>query len=144
MERKDRYYIGLTQLVFPEDVDSLTIELNDLRADTFSTVEGAQRFAERLKELYDSPIRRLRSFWNSRTQKPDFEYIQVYELVCGEIPETAYRALFSVFNSLAKYDEIIASAIVPKYADTMMILPGFHVINTLNHFELKMCVDADF
>ena len=79
-----------------------------------------------------------------RSQKPDFEYIQAYELVWGEIPETAYQALFSVFKPLAKYNEIIASAIVPKYADTMMILPGLHVINLLNHFELKICVDTDF
>ena len=144
MEWKNRYYIGLTQLVFPESVDSLTAELNDLCVNTFGTVEGAQCLAEKLKELYDSSIRMYRSFWNVHTQKPDLEQLQVYKLVAGEISETAYQVISSVFKPLAKYDEVIASQVVPKYHDTIMVLPGLHVINPLNHFELKICVDADF
>lgn len=143
MERKNRYYIGLTQFVFPEDIDSLTTELDDLRVNTFSTVEGAQHLSERLKKLYESPIRMYRPFWNAQTQKPDLEQIPVYKLVAGEISETAYQAISAVFEPLAKYDEIIASTIIPKYCDTVMVLPGLHVINPLNRFELKICLDFD-
>ena len=141
---ENRYYIELTQLVFPESVDSLTAELNDLRVSTFNTVEGAQRLVEKLKELYDSSIRMYRSFWNEQTQKPDIEQIQVYELVAGEISQSAYQVISAVFKPLAKYEEIIAAQVMPKYHDTIMVLPGLHVINPLNRFELKICSDFDF
>jgi len=143
MECKNRYYIRLDEFAFPEDVDSLTAELAELRINTFSTVEGAQRLAEKLKELYDSSIRMYRPFWNSQTQKSDLEKIQVYELVVGEISETAYQAISAVFEPLVKYKEIIASTVMSKYSETMMTLPGLDVINTLNHFELKICIDSD-
>ena len=68
MEWKNRYYIRLTQFVFPESVDSLTAELDDLRVNTFSTVKGAQRLAEKLKELYDSSIRMYRGMCILRNQ----------------------------------------------------------------------------
>lgn len=144
MECKNRYYIRLDQFMFPEDVDSLTTELNDLRINTFHTVEGAQRLTEKLKELYNSSIRMWRSFWNERTQKPDIEQIQVYALVAGEISEAAYQAISTVFKHLAKYDEVIASQVMPKYHDTIMVLPGLHIINPMNHFDLKICIDTDF
>lgn len=144
MECKNRYYIRLNQYVFPEDVDSLTAKLAELCIDTFHTVEGAQRLTEKLKELYDSPIRMYRSFWNEQTQKPDIEQIQVYTLVTGEISEAAYQAISAVFEPLAKYKEIIASTAMSKYIETMMTLPGLHIINPLNHFELKICIDTDF
>ena len=140
---KNRYYIELTQFAFPEEVDSLTAELTELRVDTFSIVEGAQRLAEKLKELYDSSIRMYRPFWNAQTQKSDLEQIQVYELVVGEISETAYQAISTMFKPLAKYDEVIASTVMPKYHDTIMVLPGLDVINPLNHFELKVCIDME-
>lgn len=143
MEWKNRYYIGLTQFAFPESADSLTAELNDLRVNTFSTVEGAQRFAEKLKELYDSSIRMYCSFYNEHTQKPDLEQLPVYKLVVGEISETAYQAILAVFEPLSKYKEVIASQVMPKYQDTIMVLPGLHVINPLNHFELKICIDTN-
>ena len=144
MECKNRYYIRLDQYVFPEDVDSLTAKLTELCIDTFYTVEGAQRLAEKLKELYNSSIRMYRSFWNKQTQKPDIEQIQVYELVAREISQSAYQAILAVFKPLAKYEEIIAAQVMPKYHDTIMVLPGLHVINPLNHFELKICIDTDF
>lgn len=143
MECKNRYYIRLDEFAFPEDVDSLTAELAELRINTFSTVEGAQRLAEKLKELYDSSIRMYRPFWNAQTQKSDLEQIQVYELVAGEISETAYQAISAVFKPLAKYDEVIASTAMPKYHDTIMVLPGLDIINPLNHFELKICIDME-
>ena len=144
MAWKNRYYIRLNQFAFPESVDSLTAELNDLRINTFNTVEGAQHLAKKLKELYDSTIRMYRPFWNGQTQKPDLEQIQVYELVTGEISETAYQAISAMFGPLAKYKEIIASTAMSKYVETMMTLPGLHIINPLNHFELKICIDTDF
>lgn len=144
MKCRNRYYISLNEFVFPEDVDSLTAELAELRINTFSTVEGAQRLAEKLKELYDSSIRMWRPFWNTQTQKSDLEQIQVYKLVTGEISKTAYQAISAVFKPLAKYDEVIASTVMPKYHDTIMVLPGLHIINPLNHFELKICIDTDF
>lgn len=140
---KSRYYIGLTQFAFPESLNSLTAELDDLRVNTFNTVEGAQRLVEKLKELYDSSIRMWRPFWNVQTQKSDLERIQVYKLVAGEISETAYRAISAVFKPLAKYDEVIASTVMPKYHDTIMVLPGLDIINPLNHFELKICIDME-
>lgn len=143
MECKNRYYIRLDEFVFPEDVDPLTAELAELRVNTFSTVEGAQRLAEKLKELYDSSIRMWRPFWNTQTQKSDLEQIQVYKLVTGEISETAYQAISAVFKPLAKYDEVIASNVMPKYHDKIMVLPGLDVINPLNHFELKVCIDME-
>lgn len=144
MECKNRYYIRLNEFAFPEDVDSLTAELAELRINTFSTLEGAQRLAEKLKELYDSSIRMYRPFWNEQTQKSDLEQIQVYKLVTGEISNAAYQAISTVFKPLAKYDEVIASTVMPKYHDTIMVLPGLNVINSLNHFELKVCIDTDF
>ena len=130
--------------MFPESVDSLTAELDDLRVNTFSTVKGAQRLAEKLKELYDSSIRMYRSFWNVHTQKSDLEQLPVYDLVAGEISETAYQTILAVFEPLSKYKEVMASQVIPKYHDTIMVLPGLHVINPLNHFELKICIDTDF
>jgi hypothetical protein len=144
MTWKNRYYIRLSQFAFPESLDSLTVELNDLRINTFNTVEGAQRLVEKLKELHDSSIRMYRSFWNVQTQKSDMEQIQVYELVAGEISETAYQAISTVFEPLAKYKEIIASQVTPKYHDTIMVLSGLHIINPMNHFDLKICIDTDF
>ena len=144
MECKNRYYIRLTQFTFPESLNELTAELEDLRINTFSTVEGAQRLVEKLKELYDSSIRMYRPFWNKQTQKSDLEQIQVYKLVTGEISEAAYQAISTVFKPLAKYDEVIASTVMPKYHDTIMVLPGLHIINPQNHFELKICIDTDF
>ena len=143
MEQKNRYYIELTQFAFPADIDSLTTELDDLRVNTFNTVEGAKHLSERLKELYESPIRMYRTFWNELNQKSDLEQIQVYELVAGEISEAAYQAISAVFKPLAKYDEVIASTVMPKYHDTIMVLPGLDIINPLNHFELKICIDSD-
>ena len=144
MDWKNRYYIGLTQFVFPEDLNSLTAELDDLRVTTFSSVEGAQRLADKLKKLYDSSIRGHRLFWNAQTQKFDLEQIQVYKLVVGEISETAYQAISIVFEPFAKYKEVIASTIMPKYHDTIMVLPGLHIINPLNRFDLQICTDFDF
>lgn len=144
MECKNRYYIRLVEFAFPEDVDSLTTELAELRANTFNTVEGPQHLAEKLKELYDSSIRMWRPFWNEQTHKSDLERIPVYELVTGEISETAYQAISEVFEPLAKYKGIIASTAMSKYIETMMTLPGLHVINKLNHFDLKICIDTDF
>lgn len=144
MAWKNRYYIRLSQFAFPESLDSLTVELNDLRINTFNTVEGAQHLAKKLKELYDSTIRMYRPFWNEQTHKLDLEQIPVCELVTGEISETAYQAISTVFEPLAKYKEIIASTVMPKYCDTIMVLPGLHIINPWNHFELKICIDTDF
>lgn len=143
MKWKNKYYIRFTQLTFPEEIDSLTTELDNLRVRTLSTVEGAQRLADKLKELYDSPIRMYRPFWNAQTGKSDLERIGVYELVAGEISENAYQAISAVFKPFAKYKEIIASTVMPKYHDTIMVLPGLHIINQLNRFELKICIDSD-
>lgn len=144
MDRKNRYYISLTQFTFPEDIDSLTTELDGLRVRTFSSVEGAQCLADKLKELYDSPIRMYRPFWNAQTQKSDLEQIQVYRLAVGEISETAYQAISIVFEPFAKSKEVIASTVMSKYHDTIMVLPGLHIINSLNRFDLKIYTDFDF
>jgi hypothetical protein len=66
MEVETKCFISLSQLVLPENVDSLTAERDDLRVQTFSTVEGAQKFIDKLKLLYNDPVRLLRPFWDAK------------------------------------------------------------------------------
>lgn len=144
MEVETKCFISLSQLVLPENVYSLTAELDDLRIQTFSTVEGAQKFVDKLKLLYNDPVRLLRPFWNAKAGKTDFERIEMWKIVAGEVSMTAYHILSESFRPLSKDAEVLGAVVRPaKYGDTIMVLPGLHVVNAINRFDLNVGLDCD-
>ena len=145
MDEYLKCFISLFQLVLPENVDSLTAELEELRIQTFSTLEGAQRFVDKLKLLYNDSVRLIRLLWNDKEKKTEFERIEMWKIVAGEVSMETYRILSESFKSIAKELEVFGCIVRPsKYNDTIMLLPGLHDVNPMNRFDLNVGLDDDF
>lgn len=57
---------------------------------------------------------------------------------------TAYHILSESFKPLSKDAEALGSIVRPsKYKDTIMLLPGLHVVNSVNRFDLNVGLDCD-
>jgi hypothetical protein len=57
---------------------------------------------------------------------------------------TAYHILSESFRPLSKDAEVLEALVRPsKYGDTIMVLPGLHVVNSINRFDLNVGLDCD-
>ena len=129
---KTKYYLRLSELVLPGDCTGISNRLQAMRAMAFSNDDVAINFVRTIINLYTSPIRPLYvepTHCGMKTIRTEN-----YCLTAGYITETIYTKLKEAFRDHIKDKEVLASQLL--HIDTIATVPGFHVVNPDNHFDL--------
>lgn len=129
---KTRYYIRLTELVIPDEGLGISNRLEAMRSMACANEGAAINYVRMIINLYTSPVRPL-------YVKPTHCGMQTlrtetYCLTAGYITEAIYNKLKEAFKDHIKDEEVLAAQLL--HIDSIATVPGFHVVNRDNHFEL--------
>lgn len=139
------YRISFTMLCRAGDVDNLTDELNNLCACAMSDDQLSDAFVNRLDQLYNDTIRRGEYFFDDVERKIKFRYIEGYQLLFGSLTESLYQKIVQRFQNRVTNREVHAGHLLPhRYADTILYIPGYDILNQNNHFHLIIGSFMDF
>lgn len=132
MSLEYQWRIKLSILMLPFEVDMLRADIEKARVKVMKNPYDND-LVYLLGRLYDSPMCPLLAVGMSEG-KPSFMRLESWEVLSGPIPQRCYNRIKEAFEGRIKDDWVLAAALTGE--DTIATLPGIHVVNPANHFDL--------